>query len=146
METERIHDTPQQLRTIYATLAEHGVYGEQADNVLQETTPGARYSRPMDVVDEAAEQLGLDNPTTFTDLAHQLTQAWERMEEVEYNATVVRYFGPEGAVFALLAPAIHERLEQLHPPVSPEIDGHTYEFKGGTFRKIGTLRKSQRDE
>lgn len=134
------HDTPQQLRTIYATLAEHGVYGEQADNVLQEVTPGARYLRPMDVVDEAAEQLDIDPAATFTDLAHQLAQARGRMEEVRYNATVVRYFGPEGAVFALLAPAIHERLERLRPPSHPEVDGHTYEFTGGTFRKI------QRDE
>lgn len=140
METERTHDTPQQLRTIYATLAEHGVYGEQADNVLQEVTPGARYLRPMDVVDEAAEQLDIDPAATFTDLAHQLAQARGRMEEVRYNATVVRYFGPEGAVFALLAPAIHERLERLRPPSHPEVDGHTYEFTGGTFRKI------QRDE
>lgn len=131
-----IHDTPQQLRTIYATLAEHGVYGEQADNVLQETTPGARYSRPMDVVDEAAEQLDIDPAATFTDLAHQLSQARGRMEEVRYNAAVVRFFGPEGAVFALLAPAIHERLERLRPPSHPEVDGHTYEFTGGTFRKI----------
>lgn len=135
-----IHDTPQQLRTIYATLAEHGVYGEQADTVLQEVTPGARYLRPQDVVDEAEEQLGLDHPTTFTDLAHQLTQARGRMEEVQYNAAVVGYFGPEGAVFALLAPAIHDRLERLRPPSHPEVDGRTYEFTGGTFRKI------QRDE
>lgn len=135
-----IHDTPEQLRTIYATLAEHGVYGEQADTVLQAVTPGARYLRPMDVVDEAAEQLGLDHPTTFTELAHQLAQARGRMEEVQYNAAVVRHFGPEGAVFALLAPAIHDRLERLNPPIAPEMDGHTYEFMGGTFRKI------QRDE
>lgn len=135
-----IHDTPQQLRTIYATLAEHGVYGEQADTVLQEVTPGARYLRPQDVVDEAEEQLGLDHPTTFTDLAEQLTEARRDLTETEYNAAVVRYFGPEGAVFALLAPAIHDRLERLRPPSHPEVDGHTYEFTGGTFRKI------QRDE
>lgn len=133
-----IHDTPQQLRTIYATLAEHGVYGHKANNVLQQAAPGAPYQQPQDVMDEAAEQLGLDNPTTFTDLAHQLTQARGRMEEVRYNAAVVRYFGPEGAVFALLAPAIHDRLERLRPPSHPEVDGHTYEFTGGTFRKIQT--------
>lgn len=133
-----IHDTPQQLRTIYATLAEHGVHGEQADNVLQEATPGARYLRPMDVVDEAAEQLGLDNPTTFTELAEQLTKARRDWTETEYNAAVVRHFGPEGAVFALLAPAIYDRLEGLRPPSHPEVDGHTYEFTGGTFRKIQT--------
>lgn len=136
METEHIHDTPQQLRTIYATLAEHGVYGKQADTVLTETTPGARLSRPLDVVDEAEEQIGLDNPTTFTELAEQLTKARRNMGETEYNAAVVRYFGPEGAVFALLAPAIHYRLERLNPPVTPEMDGHAYEFTGGTFRKI----------
>ena len=136
METERIHDTPQQLRTIYATLAEHGVYGEQADNVLQEVTPGARYLRPMDVVDEAAEQLDIDPAATFTDLAHQLSQARGRMEEVRYNAAVVRCFGTEGAVFALLAPAIHERLERLRPPSHPEVDGDTYMFGTGTFHKI----------
>ena len=140
METERIHDTPQQLRTIYATLAEHGVYGRQADKVLQEVTPGGRYFRPRDVLYEAAEQLDIDGPTTFTELAEQLTKARRNMGETEYNAAVVRYFGTEGAVFALLAPAIHQRLERLKPPVFPEMDGHTYEFTGGTFRKI------QRDE
>lgn len=135
-----IHDTPPQLRTIYATLAEHGVYGQQADKVLQEATPGARYLRPLDVVDEAAEQLDIDPAATFTGLAEQLTKARRNMGETEYNAAVVRYFGPEGAVFALLAPAIYKRLERLRPPSHPEVDGHTYEFTGGTFRKI------QRDE
>lgn len=135
-----IHDTPQQLRTIYATLAEHGVHGEQADNVLQEVTPGARYLRPMDVVDEAAEQLDINPAATFTDLAEQLTKARRNMEETEYNAAVVRCFGPEGAVFALLAPTIYKRLERLRPPSHPEVDGHTYEFTGGTFSKM------QRDE
>ena len=128
-----IHDTPQQLRTIYATLAEHGVYGKQADTVLTETTPGARFTRPLDVVDEAAEQLGLDNPTTFTVLAQQLTEARGRMDEVQYNAAVVRHFGPGGAVFALLAPAIHERLEGLRPPSHPEVD--TLARTSGLFHK-----------
>ena len=131
-----IHDTPQQLRTIYATLAEHGVYGQQADKVLQEATPGARYLRPLDVVDEAAEQLDIDPAATFTALAEQLTKARRNMGETEYNAAVVRYFGPEGAVFALLAPAIYKRLERLRPPSLPEVDGDTYMFGTGTFRKI----------
>ena len=134
------HDTPQQLRTIYATLAEHGVYGHRADKVLQEATPGARFNRDLAVTDEADEQLGLEYCMSFITLAKQLTTARRSMGETEYNAAVLRRFGTDGAVFALLAPAIHDRLEQLRPPVSPEIDGHTYEFTGGTFRKI------QRDE
>ena len=131
-----IHDTPQQLRTIYATLAEHGVYGRQADTVLNAATPGAGYGGSPEVVDEAAEQLGLGDFTTFTELAEQLTKARRNMGETEYNAAVVRYFGPEGAVFALLAPDIHRR---LHAPTQVA-DGRTYEFTGDTFRKI------QRDE
>ena len=132
------HDTPQQLRTIYATLAEHGVYGHQADKVLQEATPGARFNRDLAVTDEADEQLGLEHCMSFTTLAKQLTTARGSMGETEYNAAVLRRFGTEGAVFALLAPAIHQRLGRLNPPVVPKMDGHTYEFTGGTFRKIQT--------
>ena len=140
METERIHDTPQQLRTIYATLAEHGVYGKQADTVLTEATPGALYSRPRDVLYEAAERLDIDGPTTFTELAEQLTKARRNMGETEYNAAVVRYFGPEGAVFALLAPAIHDRLEQWQArTVSVERTGT--DENGNWFHEIKTRRK-----
>lgn len=140
METERIHDTPQQLRIIYATLAEHGVYGEQADNVLQEVTPGARYLRPMDVVDEAAEQLDINPAATFTGLAEQLTKARRNMGETEYNAAVVRCFGTEGAVFALLAPAIHVRLERLTPGTVVEERTGTDE-DGNWVHEIFTRRK-----
>lgn len=140
METEHTRDTPEQLRTIYTTLAEHGVYGKQADKVLQEATPGARFNRDLAVTDEADEQLGLEHCMSFTALAGQLTTARGSMGETEYNAAVLRRFGTDGAVFALLAPAIHQRLERLNPPVTPQMDGHTYEFTGGTFRKI------QRDE
>ncbi|MDK8241714.1 hypothetical protein [Corynebacterium coyleae] len=115
METEHNHDTPQQLRTIYATLAEHGVYGQQADKVLQEATPGARFNRVLDVTDEADEQLGLEPCMSFTTLAKQLTTARRNMDETEYNAAVLRRFGTEGAVFALLAPVIHLRLEWVQP-------------------------------
>lgn len=115
-----INDTPQQLRTIYATLAEHGVYGHQADKVLQEATPGARFNRDLAVTDEADEQLGLEDCMSFTALAKQLTTARGSMGEMEYNAAVLRRFGTNGAVFALLAPAIHLRLEWVQPRTTTE--------------------------
>lgn len=141
-----IHDTPQQLRTIYATLAEYGVYGREADNVLQAVTPGARYLRPMDVVDEAAEQLDIDPATTFTSLAEQLTKARRNMGETEYNAAVVRYFGPEGAVFALLAPAIYDALEEEDPDVFRKPQGEGWVRLGFSNPRTGSVERTGTDE
>lgn len=106
-------DTPRNLRAIYSTLAECGVCGEEAHNVMAAVRPIMGLNRPYEVMKEAEEQLGLENVASYTDLVHQLADARRRMEEIAYNTAAWGYFGSEGVVFALLAPLIKSRLEYL---------------------------------
>lgn len=144
--TDKQRDTPQQLRTIYATLARHGIYGEAADRCLNVAT-GLDYTTPSEILDEANKELGIDPLfTSFTTWVWQLVRARGNMSEFEYNSACSRRFGPDGVRFAILAPSIYDALEEEDPDVFRKPQGEGRVRLGFSNPRTGSVERTGTDE
>lgn len=108
--------TPWEMRRIYSTLAEAGIFGADAEKYLEATASAAWGTPDSKAAEEAHAQLRL--PGGFVSLAYlakDLVAARGLMEEIDYVEACLKRFGAEGAVFPLLAPIIHDALNPKMP-------------------------------
>lgn len=111
-ETGNGGDNPAVMRTIFTTLAENGIYGTDAENVLRATSDAFFTPAMTDAAEEALTELGItERPTNFEDTARALLDGRGRVKPAEYASALVRLFrNADGLKFALLADTIEDRL------------------------------------